>query len=238
MKKVLLYSGGMDSWLIDKLWKPDIRLYVDMHTKYSDKEIEQIKLLKDDVKIIDFNLGQWERDDAIIPLRNLYLVMLACNITDSEDIELCVGATYGDRSLDQSKEFSLLAENILNYLYSPQHWIPNGKHIHIVTDYKNYTKAQLLDMYIKQGGDINKAFECSLSCYHPNDNLEECWNCKPCFRKFVAFAYNGYTFDKDTINKSMKYINKYIVPELEQGVYRGEIEDNEIKTVIKMYGGK
>ena len=34
-KKVLLYSGGMDSWLIDKLWKPDIRLYVDMNTRYS-----------------------------------------------------------------------------------------------------------------------------------------------------------------------------------------------------------
>lgn len=23
-KKVLLYSGGMDSWLIDKIWKPDV----------------------------------------------------------------------------------------------------------------------------------------------------------------------------------------------------------------------
>lgn len=27
-KKVLLYSGGMDSWLIDKIWKPDVKLYV------------------------------------------------------------------------------------------------------------------------------------------------------------------------------------------------------------------
>lgn len=25
-KKVLLYSGGMDSWLIDKIWKPDVKL--------------------------------------------------------------------------------------------------------------------------------------------------------------------------------------------------------------------
>ena len=38
-KKVLLYSGGMDSWLIDKIWKPDVKLYVDMGTKYSQPQI-------------------------------------------------------------------------------------------------------------------------------------------------------------------------------------------------------
>ena len=57
MKKVLLYSGGMDSWLIDKLWKPDIRMYVDMHTKYSYKEIAKIKKFGLDVKIVDFPLN-------------------------------------------------------------------------------------------------------------------------------------------------------------------------------------
>ena len=30
MKKVLLYSGGLDSWLIDKLWNPDFKLYIDI----------------------------------------------------------------------------------------------------------------------------------------------------------------------------------------------------------------
>ena len=32
MKKVLLYSGGMDSWLISKICKPDVKLFVDMGT--------------------------------------------------------------------------------------------------------------------------------------------------------------------------------------------------------------
>ena len=136
-KKILLYSGGMDSWLIDKLWKPDRRIYVDMHTKYSNQEIEKIKKLKDDVEIVDFPLGQWERSNAIIPLRNLYLLMVACNITEDDDVEICIGSTLGDRSYDQSDTFMHKAQNILNFLYSEgQSWIPNGKNIKIITKYK------------------------------------------------------------------------------------------------------
>ena len=87
MTKVLLYSGGMDSWLIDKLWKPDVKLCVNMHTKYSAQEI---KNLPEDVIIEELDLSKWERPDAIIPLRNLYLVMLASN--------------YGDEIYDIPKE--------------------------------------------------------------------------------------------------------------------------------------
>ena len=71
-KKVLLYSGGMDSWLIDKLWKPDIRLYIDMNTRYSK---EEMKRLPDDIVIEKLDLSKWEREDKIIPLRNMYLMV-------------------------------------------------------------------------------------------------------------------------------------------------------------------
>ena len=60
MQKILLYSGGMDSWLIDKIWKPDRRIYIDMHTRYSQQEIKSIKQRRNDVEIIDFPLGQWK----------------------------------------------------------------------------------------------------------------------------------------------------------------------------------
>ena len=29
MKKVQLYSGGLDSYIISRLWKPDVKLYFD-----------------------------------------------------------------------------------------------------------------------------------------------------------------------------------------------------------------
>ena len=233
MKKVLLYSGGMDSWLIDKLWKPDIKLYVNMHTKYSDIEL---KHLPDDVKVVDFKLGQWEREDNIIPLRNLYLVMVACNITGSDDVEICLGATAGDRVLDKSEEFVTKATDLLNYLYTPQWWLPKGKKVRVNIDFKKYDKSQLLKMYLDSGGDIEAAFLQSFSCYCPDKNNKECWACKPCFRKFVAFENCGYRFSKSVLCKVIPYIKQEIVPQINHGTYgRGANEETSILRAVSKY---
>ena len=42
-KTVLLYSGGMDSWLISKICKPDIKLFFDLGTASSNAELERIQ---------------------------------------------------------------------------------------------------------------------------------------------------------------------------------------------------
>ena len=233
MKKVLLYSGGMDSWLIDKIWKPDIKLYVNIHTRYSEKELE--KLDTSNVQVFDFPLGMWERDDAIIPLRNLYLVMVACNITGSEDVEICLGATNGDRVLDKSYEFVNKTNDLLNYLYQPQHWIPEGKKVKVCIDFKDKTKTDLIKLFVENGGNIDDAFKQSFSCYNPVDG-HECWSCKPCFRKFVSFAVNGYEFDQDVIDKCITYIKKEILPQIEKGTYgRGKQEEADILNIVKKY---
>ena len=96
----------MDSWLIDKIWQPDEKVYINMHTRYSEQEIAKIKARNEDVTILDFPLGQYEREDKIIPLRNLYLVMAICNYTGNEDVDICLGATAGDRVLDKSIGFT------------------------------------------------------------------------------------------------------------------------------------
>lgn len=234
MKKVLLYSGGMDSWLMSKLWKPDIKLYVDMKTRYSENELKRVRQ-EPDVQVVEFPLGQWEREDVIIPLRNLYLAMVACNVTGSEDVEILIGATAGDRVLDKSYEYVEKASDILSYLYQPQHWIPAGKKVKVCIDYKKYTKTELLEMYKQQGGDLHEAFCASFSCYDPVDG-HECWQCKPCFRKFVAFAKLGYQFKQATIVKVMDYMDKEIVPQIKAGTYgRGEDEESDIMNVYNDY---
>lgn len=240
MKKVQLYSGGMDSWLIDKIWKPDIKVYVDMHTRYSKEEIKRIREQRDDVEIVDFPLGQWERDDKIIPLRNLYLPMVICNITGNEDVDICIGATKGDRVLDKSKEYVEKATDILNYLYQPQWWIPEGKKVRVNIDFKDYTKEDLLKKYLEMGGDLEEAFKSSFSCYEPNEDGTECWCnhgiCKPCFRKFVAFETMGYKFPDEIISNVVNAINKEIIPEIKNGTYgRGEDEERAILEVVEKY---
>ena len=235
MKKVLLYSGGMDSWLMSKLWKPDVKLYVNMHTRYSENEIRKIKESEDDVTFVDFPLGQWERDDAIVPLRNLYLCMVACNVTGSEDVKILIGATAGDRVLDKSYEFVDKANDLLNYLYTPQHWIPEGKNVNICISYKSWTKSDLLQKYKEQGGDLEEAFTKSFSCYNPVDG-HECWQCKPCFRKFVSFACVGYEFPEDVAATCCKYIEREILPQIEAGTYgRGDKEEQDIKDAYEKY---
>lgn len=236
MKKVLLYSGGMDSWLIDKIWKPDLKVYVNMHTKYSNEEIQKIQSQRDDVQIVDFPLGQWERPDSIIPLRNLYLVMVICNITGDEDVDICLGATAGDRVLDKSYDFVTKTNDLLNYLYQSQWWIPDGKKVNVNIDFKDKTKEDLLAMYVEQGGNLDEAFNKSFSCYNPTEDGHECWQCKPCFRKFVAFDSVGYNFSEDVLHTVIPFINKAIVPKILKGTYgRGKKEEQAILDCVNKY---
>ena len=229
--KVLLYSGGMDSWLIRQLWRPDKVVYVNMHTKYSE---EEIKRLDDEVIVKDFPLTEYEREDKIIPLRNLYLVMVICNMFPEGDLDICLGATAGDRVLDKSFEFAQKTSELLTYLYSPQHWIPNGRKVNVNIDFKSKTKTEILKEYIQNGGDIQKAFNQSFSCYNPVDD-HPCWACKPCFRKFVSFAMNGYDFPQEILTKVIPYIKKEILPQINAGTYGRKEEEVQLLEILKKY---
>lgn len=237
MKKILLYSGGMDSWLIDKLWKPDIKLYVDMDTKYS---VQERNKLDYSVTQMHLPLGDYERPDSIIPLRNAFLVELAVlsQANNDEDIVIGLGSMDGDRCLDQNPKFAKLVEKLVNHLYEPQSWTP-GKKIKVELPFKDHTKKELLLEYVKQGGDVKKAWEESLSCYSPQGELEEpCWGCKPCVRKWLAFEAAGFQTDKAIRDKVLGSPAMFdIIRKLEKGqMARSKKEDKDIKMVLEKYG--
>lgn len=232
MNKILLYSGGMDSWLMDKLWNPDIKLYVNLNGRYNKQEIDH---LPQDVIIENLDLSKWERPDRILPLRNLYLCMLATNYADKDGCEIMLGATAGDRVLDKSFEFADKTSDLLTYLYSSQWWNPTAKTIKICLDYKSYTKEDLLKEYLKQGGALEIAWKESFSCYEPDENGNVCMSCKPCFRKFISFAKLGY-IDESWLSTVIPYIEKEIIPLIKSGNYgRGEKEEKAILQVYETY---
>lgn len=205
MSKVLLYSGGMDSWLIDKLWKPDIKLYIDIDGSYSAQEIS---LLSKDVKIIHFPLGQFEQESKFIPLRNLYFLMLASNYGD----EICLGATAGDwGSKDKTPEFFDKAEEMLNFLLQKQSKVANSKHIKIEREYLYKYKDELVKEYLDKGGTLEAIYNDSFSCFNPCGN-NACYSCKPCFRKYVCLAYYGYQYSKEERKKMYDFVRAEIVP--------------------------
>ena len=225
--KILLYSGGMDSWLINKIRKPDVLLYVDLNGRYN---AEEMKHLPPECKIVKLDLSAYEREDKIIPLRNLYLVMLASNYLADEGGEICLGATAGDRVLDKSYAFAEKASDILSYLYSEQWWNPVAKDVKICLDFKDKTKVDLVNMYVKMGGSVEEVWEKSFSCYEPHEDGTVCYSCKPCFRKAVACWSAGFTgFSKRAMNDLQYYIGSTIMPDIEAGTYgRGDKEEKEI----------
>ena len=208
--KVLLYSGGLDSWLIDKVWKPDKKIYIDMGTEYS--EIEKSRL-PSDVIIASFSLKQFELKNSIIPLRNLYLCLLACNLTGFEDVEICLGALNGDRVNDKSKKFAELLNPLLEYLYENQKSQP-GRRAKLVMPFKDYSKRELLTEYVNNGGTLEEAFESTFSCYHPVHG-KPCMSCKACFRKAIPFIVTGMKFNNSQKQKIINYMHEHVFTDMD-----------------------
>ncbi len=192
-KKVLLYSGGMDSWLIDKLWKPDIKLFFDIGTETNKVELERARKL-DNTLIIDMPLSQFEQPNHnyYMPLRNLHFVSMAAHYGD----EICIGAVACSRYKDNDLHFTQASQDLINYLLSED--ATRETTVKVVAPYRDYTKSELLGEYIKMGGHINTAYDETFSCYHPTDD-KECMNCTACFSKFTAFYNNGYKFTDEQI---------------------------------------
>ena len=202
MKTVLLYSGGMDSWLIDKIAKPDVKLFVDIGTESAAGEIRH---LPKDVEIARLrDLGEWERveTDFILPLRNLYLIALATNYGE----HIILGANATDATYDKTYEFADKLEDLLNYMWLPQKWT-KGKQIKVDVSYREFTKSQLLKKYLDNGGDWRTAYNETFSCYTPNNHVE-CHNCRPCFLKLMAFIDNDIPVDKEILKTYLPYIEK------------------------------
>lgn len=232
--KVLLYSGGMDSWLIDRLWRPDIRLYFPMSTRYGDQELDRISDTRDDVELDWklYDLGELEREDSIIPLRNLYMVMMAANYGDV----IQLGATYGDRVLDKSPEFATMTTNLLTFLYQAQHWT-EARTIEVRVDFKDRTKVELVREFKDQGGDLEEAWNGSFSCYLPT-NDEICWQCKPCVRKVIAFLLNGYTPDPYMVDRLTRPAINNLVEQIQAGTYDRGRENQDIIQAAEYLGWK
>ena len=75
----------MDSWLIDKLWKPDKKIFFDTGIEYNK---EELKRLPKDVEIIKLDLSKYELSEYshTVPLRNLLFISIASYYGD----EICL----------------------------------------------------------------------------------------------------------------------------------------------------
>lgn len=194
MKKVLLYSGGMDSWLIDKIWEPDVKLFIDVGTEAS--KVERQRLPKD-VIVKEFNLSEYEakNEHHYLPLRNLIFIELASYYGDV----ICLGSIQvsGVRASDHTSKFIKWTTRLLNYLYSDFKKLDFGyggitKKIKVINPWRDKRKEDLLKEYLKKyPNGLKKAFDESFSCFEPIDG-KECGKCPSCLHKREAFRNVGF----------------------------------------------
>lgn len=235
--KVLLYSGGTDSWLIDKLWKPDKKIYINIHGFYSQAEIDK---LPKDVEVIDFPfLGTIEnRQTNFVPMRNLYFLLVASNYGN----EICYGATLSDRgSKDKQEEFIDKAQDIIDFGLIGNSFAPDVK-VTIEKRFVKMNKFEIIQEYLNQGGTIEEFVRDSFSCYH-SINGKECFHCKQCYKKFLEAVYFGYNYPQEQERAMIEYLKTSVIPvKNHEGTYftdrcgEGKYMEQAVDKLFKKYG--
>lgn len=224
-KEVILYSGGMDSFIMSHMYPNAFKLYVDVRSKYADKEIANLP--KDVVVHRGLDLSMFERDDAIIPSRNLYMVLAAANYGDT----IMLGATAGDQSHDKDETFAVQATRILNHMMSGSHFIPSRKLL-VTLPIKNRTKDALIKWYLNSYKGDREALVNSVSCY--SEEHLHCGVCKSCTRKWLALEANNLSFDKwHTHPSKADWTN--VVTALQRGKWRNDSEDRVARMVLERW---
>jgi 7-cyano-7-deazaguanine synthase in queuosine biosynthesis len=232
-KRVLLYSGGVDSECIRRLWRPDVLLYVDMQTEYSETELSRIKNneIKGEVTVVKLPLTDWEDSyTKYIPSRNLMLLTVAAEFGET----LCLGATKDDIANDKTMEFLNVAEQVLNLTHTQQ-TNSSGRKIYVEKDFKQMSKVELLQACAHSRPEVLlELWENTFSCYTPNDRVlirdHSCWGCKPCMRKALAFMAAGFELPPEAIHGIGVYIAyKGIRCDVEAGRYHKPEEAELIK---------
>jgi 7-cyano-7-deazaguanine synthase in queuosine biosynthesis len=210
-KKILLFSGGLDSFITYKLFNPDLCLYVNINTDESTKEKGIVKDLVDKDKLIirNFSLVEYELSNKIIPLRNAFFTLLGFEYGN----EVMLSATAGDTTPDKDETFSWLISNLVSYIFKDPaknpSWWNNEMQMKLILPVRQYSKTELVSKYLSMGFSKEDLLK-SRSCYSGED--EECGVCRSCFRKWVALVNNEIIpdFHNKILSHAINFYNQTI----------------------------
>lgn len=180
-KEILLYSGGMDSYIAwHYLNKPDT-LYVILGHRYQHKETYAVRKTISMTKILlCLGMGKYEKADAEIPMRNLLLSMLGA-LEGADKIWMI---SQEDEMLsipDRSERFFMESSDLISFLL--------GRRILIDTPFRTMDKTDMVAWYKKEGNSIEDLL-CTIGCYSYENGYDHCGNCPACFRRWIALANN------------------------------------------------
>jgi 7-cyano-7-deazaguanine synthase len=226
-KKVMLFSGGMDSYCMRHIIKPDVTLFFMLGTKDNIQEFQNLKNMPffNEVKIIEMPLYPWEMENKILPHRNTILSLIASNYGN----QIYLGATAGDTTKDKDYIFKSQIEGMLNYFALDSHKIPVKSYPFTMNlPFKKLSKTEILKLFIKEKGIVPELLKYSRSCYEGKE--KECGNCRSCLRKAIALELNDVDYSGVFEKDPFKNVSEEIVTKMTER----KTEANEfIKAYIK-----
>ncbi len=176
---ILLFSGGIDSFVAYHYLNKPQTVYFDLHTRYAEKEKLVVKKLIPST-IIDNSLNLHDReygDKAYVPFRNLLLACQAAKYSDSIVIAGVADDQVSDKNEEIFHSFSMLLSKLEN------------KNIVVWSPFWKFTKEKVVKWYVDNIGD-DLLLE-TVSCYSASNEIY-CGACPSCFRKWCALRANGY----------------------------------------------
>ncbi len=132
-REILLSSGGIDSFVAwHYLGKPQA-LYFDLGDRNRDQEYRALDTLarRHGIRLAvsrELDLGSWELQDGVIPLRHLHLAVLACHRADTVWCSAVKGNLGADRSSAAFERLSKLISEVA------------GRDIRIDSPFRDMTK--------------------------------------------------------------------------------------------------
>lgn len=188
MSKVLLSSGGMDSFLLAH--EPELRgakhVFVDVGQRYIEKEREAAEYVARSagaafVPVLTNNLCAFEHEPTgIVPFRNAELILCAAQ----HGTEIYLGVIADEVNSDKSPEFLAAMKLVLDISHRGQYWT-EGKTYNLLTPFRDLSKTQLVERYLNNGGILRHLLR-SVSCY--DGGATHCGRCSSCFKRWVALT--------------------------------------------------
>jgi 7-cyano-7-deazaguanine synthase in queuosine biosynthesis len=199
-------------------------VYCRLGHRYEEKELDAIKRTIPGTVIDDtlINLGRnWEEEDANIPARNLFLVLVA-GMHGADKVWLVV--QKGEMEIpDRSERFFKMATEVCSFLL--------GRKVEVDTPFRYMTKVQMVRWYLKQGLSVGELLK-TRSCY--SEGEKPCGECGACFRRIMALRLNGLDEEMEVEVKRSKIVKEYY-RKWKDGKYMGK-RGEEMRKFFEILG--